>query len=376
MAAEVLPGEDVDLAARIAQDLSQVVVALTGKQGIDELLTAYIGEVRTLIPCQAVGIYLHRGTGQPPVFRAVGVSEDYLELYEDIGRGVDPVLQAVMESREPRASSQIMRLEDWLESDFYRKVLSMYGLQSTMKAPILVEDRIIGTLNFGDRHPLFFDQGAHLALTRALGRIVGMAVTGVVAQDAIRRERDHLAQAVDLSQVAMVLSDTRTGWRFVNSEARQLLHALDAGRSEEALGALLASSRAMIANGSGERESVPIGDGSEVVIRSLSPGRDRALVITTFEAGVGDQDVAPFVQAMLSPRERQIAAFVSLGMHDQQIADHLVLSVHTVKQHLKRIYRKLGVTSRVELARAVLLRRGGSVSDPAVASDSGPGAAQ
>lgn len=51
-------------------------------------------------------------------------------------------------------------------------------------------------------------------------------------------------------------------------------------------------------------------------------------------------------------------------MHDQQIADHLVISVHTVKQHLKSIYRKLGVASRVELARAVLMRRGAGDAPP------------
>lgn len=358
MAAGDCTQEDADLPGRIAQDLSRVIVALTGAHTIDELLTAYINEVRTLIPCQAVGIYLHRGPGRSPVFRAVGVSEDYLELYEDVGRGVDPVLRAVMESGEPRTSSQVMSLDEWLATDFYRNVLSMYGLQATMKAPIIADDRIIGTLNFGDRDAAFFDREAHVALTTALGRIVGLAVTSVLQQEAVRRQRDHLAQALDLSERAIVLSDTRTGWRYVNAEARRLVHEAERGDPERILDDVLASSRAMLANGAGERESIPIGDeGAELKIRSLSPGKDRALVVTIIEAAA-EQDVAPFAQAMLSPRERQIAAFVSLGMHDQQIADHLVISVHTVKQHLKRIYRKLGVTSRVELARAVLLRRG------------------
>lgn len=353
-----------DLQQRISRDLSQVVVALTGAQSVDELLTAYINEVRSLIPCQAVGIYLHRGQGMAPVFRAIGVSEDYLELYEDIGRSIDPVLEVVMRTGEPQVSSEVMPLEEWLQTDFYRNVLSMYGLRSTMKAPIMSGGRIIGTLNFGDRDPDFFAQRDHRALTAALGAIVGLAVTSVLQQDAVRRQRDHLAQAVDLSDRAIVVSDTRTGWRYVNATARRLLSHRESTRTDEILDTVLASSRAMIAQGSKDREVVPLGEGmADVAIRSFSPGKDRALVITTIE-DVGEPEVIAFDQSMLSPRERQIAAFVSLGMHDQQIADHLVISVHTVKQHLKSIYRKLGVASRVELARAVLMRRGAGDAPP------------
>ena len=96
-------------------------------------------------------------------------------------------------------------------------------------------------------------------------------------------------------------------------------------------------------------------------VRPLPPGSDRKVLITRLtlrSAEASDTEVATFTQALLSPRERQIAAAVSLGLHDQQIADNLVLSVHTVKQHLKSIYRKLEVSSRVELTRLVLMRRG------------------
>lgn len=365
MAAEVLVVERDDLSERIARDLTHVVVALTGEQAIDEFLTTYINEVRSLIPCQAVGIYLHRGPGQAPVFRATGVSEDYLELYEEMGRSIDPVLEAVMASGEPQVSSEVMPLESWLQSAFYRNVLSLYGLQSTMKAPILAGGRIIGALNFGDRDPEFFSSRDHRALTAALGAIVGLAVTGLLQQDALRRQRDHLAAAVDLSDRAIVVSDTRTGWRYVNAGARRLLAHLDASKADEIVGSVLATARGVLAGGATDREVVPLGDElPELSIRAYNPGKDRALVVAVIDEP-GRNDVITVDVPALSPRERQIAAFVALGMHDQQIADQLVISVHTVKQHLKSIYRKLGVTSRVELARAVLMRRGPTASPAA-----------
>lgn len=52
----------------------------------------------------------------------------------------------------------------------------------------------------------------------------------------------------------------------------------------------------------------------------------------------------------LSPRERQIITFITDGCSNQDIAARLSLRIQTVKNHLSRIYRKLGVPNRVQLA--------------------------
>lgn len=57
----------------------------------------------------------------------------------------------------------------------------------------------------------------------------------------------------------------------------------------------------------------------------------------------------------LSPRERQIADLVAQGYSNANIAARLELSKNTIGVHLRHVYRKLGVHSRVELA--VALRR-------------------
>ena len=54
----------------------------------------------------------------------------------------------------------------------------------------------------------------------------------------------------------------------------------------------------------------------------------------------------------LSAREQEIVDLVAAGRTNREIADQLVLSPKTIEAHLRNIYAKLGVRSRVELVRA------------------------
>lgn len=52
---------------------------------------------------------------------------------------------------------------------------------------------------------------------------------------------------------------------------------------------------------------------------------------------------------LLSKREEEVVPLVAEGMTNKEISQKLRLSEHTVKNHLFRIYDKLGISSRVEL---------------------------
>ena len=65
--------------------------------------------------------------------------------------------------------------------------------------------------------------------------------------------------------------------------------------------------------------------------------------------GGGDGKEAMRVEK-LTKREREIAALASTGMTNQQIADQLYLSEHTVKLHISNILKKLGLSNRTQLA--------------------------
>lgn len=61
-------------------------------------------------------------------------------------------------------------------------------------------------------------------------------------------------------------------------------------------------------------------------------------------------DTVPESAPILTARERQILCCLAQGASNQQISEQLCVSLHTVKTHLYRIYRKIGARSRHQAA--------------------------
>lgn len=69
---------------------------------------------------------------------------------------------------------------------------------------------------------------------------------------------------------------------------------------------------------------------------------------STYSEEVGSQHATCW--STLSDIERRIAYLVSVGLTNRLIAKQVYLSAHTVNYHLRKVYRKLGINTRVELA--------------------------
>ncbi|MEW2043835.1 helix-turn-helix transcriptional regulator, partial [Streptomyces sp. NPDC005534] len=67
--------------------------------------------------------------------------------------------------------------------------------------------------------------------------------------------------------------------------------------------------------------------------------------------------LAPAALDTLATTERQVAALVMEGATNREIAARLFISVKTVEATLTRVYRKLGIRSRVDIVRLAAERR-------------------
>jgi pSer/pThr/pTyr-binding forkhead associated (FHA) protein len=98
---------------------------------------------------------------------------------------------------------------------------------------------------------------------------------------------------------------------------------------------------------------VEIGD---VTLRVVDGERGTGLELVAQGATQQSADPpTPTVEAKhVTPRERELLAFVAGGATDRQIADALAITVATVRSHLDRIHEKTGRRRRADLTRLAL----------------------
>jgi transcriptional regulator of acetoin/glycerol metabolism/DNA-binding CsgD family transcriptional regulator len=105
-------------------------------------------------------------------------------------------------------------------------------------------------------------------------------------------------------------------------------------------------------------------DGS-VVTMSCQPVMDGLHIVgsllrveATPFAGRREGSSADFGWQSLTEAELAVAVQVSQGMTNREAANHLYLSPHTIDFHLRQIFQKLSINSRVELTRVMLKHQG------------------
>jgi DNA-binding CsgD family transcriptional regulator len=63
------------------------------------------------------------------------------------------------------------------------------------------------------------------------------------------------------------------------------------------------------------------------------------------------------MEVLITPREKEIFKLIANGLNAKQVAEHLVISYHTVTTHRKNVINKLGVSGTVA-AMSQMLRNG------------------
>jgi DNA-binding CsgD family transcriptional regulator len=316
--------------------------ALCEATSLPDLARRFDVEFPSLFGVPMYGLYvIEPWTGVPELIASAGVSGHFLARYEREGREVDCLHAHLRATRRPAYNVALMPAAEWLEHPLYRRVKRLHDVRHEIQTPVLTRDGIVGNLNFGTSDPGRGFTPHELRLAEAVGRVVGRAVERVHHAERVERERDQLRLALELTGTAVVICDPEPQ---LNDAARRLLAQVVDGETQ--LHRLLAHP--------GHLE-VELVAGGSACLYAASNG-----AVTVLELQCGEGELCERTLIALTPREREVALRVVEGLSDREIAERLNLSPYTVRQYVKRIYRKVDVDSRVALTRLLLGRRGSS----------------
>ena len=155
------------------------------------------------------------------------------------------------------------------------------------------------------------------------------AVTGIARSAVLlarERPREAAAAAADAHAAATDAPLTAACARLAEGQALAA-----AGRRGPALEALIHAESAFDDYGALRRRSQAARELRRLGHRVLRPAADTSDGLTA--------------------REREIAELIAAGSTNREVAGQLVLSTRTIEAHVRNIYAKLGIRSRVELAR-------------------------
>ena len=211
------------------------------------------------------------------------------------------------------------------------------GLASVLPAerPYAAADMVAACLAAGDRTAAGEALAAGETAAAALGTAspaASIALAGAAVLVADGRARDG-------AEAARAARELAGGAPLLAARARLAEGVALAGADERdaAIAALTAAEAELAALGAGRardqaaRELRRLGRRVRRPARAADPGRP----------------------GPLTAREREIAELVAAGGTSREVAAQLVLSPRTVEAHLRSVYGKLGVRSRVELVRAL-----------------------
>lgn len=343
-----------DSQQRFAHDLH---LALT----FDEVWNVFLGRASDIVRCSGFGIYRFATGVQSVESINATVSSALLDRYETDGRKSDPVLDFLLTYLLPTDETRATDVKTW-ESSNTCAILASEGLHHSLQAPLLGAQGLIGTVNFARTEAQeAFDEN-DLVLARFFSEHLSLAIERAARYESTGLKSGILEGVLDQLPQGVCVDDLGGHSVFVNRSARKILsgHEKSKGNSKAEISTLVGDVVTDFVKNGHRSQAVSVRDnatGQQLIVKSYRDMSREWIVSFLFECAKAEKEVLP-VWGVLSPREQEIAEFVSQGLNTKQIADRAFVSENTVKQHLKRIFAKTDVHSRAELIQLIWTSRG------------------
>lgn len=319
---------------------------------LQDIRSVYLVAVGHVISAEGIGFYrLGQASDSPPLEIAANLGSEFLSRYETFGRADDPVLRHVLRHRLPVDSARLPK-DEWDRSGA-REVLAQLDLSHSMQAPVVKAGEIVGTINFARGGPRPFSD-KELSTARTLAQHVGLALERAHRYEAMETRALVLEGAFDRSSGAVVVCSPNGEPVFVTKHAEELLGP-SFSASTQGVAGRVRNAIQTFANSGDYAHTTQVADHLEdrrLILKMHRLRRRDALVCFVYADSHTARKALPAVE-VLSRREQEIAAMVARGLSTKEMAAEAFISENTIKQHLKRIFAKVSVTSRAELIQLV-----------------------
>ena len=240
----------------------------------------------------------------------------------------------------------------------YRDLLLPADIPNELRAAFVIRGRVWGAVHIARRAASGpFEQRDADALAAVAGAIA-RGIRASLRFDAARR-------GTGVEAPGLVVLGPQDEVELITPPARELLASLRPDRTGYADDAVATPVLALASFVRGAAEAgqggsnvvtVPGSDGWITLHASLpGPPGDGRVAVVLERAGAARSATVRLEAFGATAREREVATLLARGLSRAELAEALVLSPHTVEDHLKSLYEKLGVASRQELVARVFL---------------------
>jgi DNA-binding CsgD family transcriptional regulator len=240
----------------------------------------------------------------------------------------------------------------------YRELLVPSGIPHELRAVFVLRGRAWGAVHIARRESSGPFTDADAKTLAQVTTAIAHAIRGSLRFDAARRGEHPEAPG-------LIVLDPSNAVEMVTPPAYELLAAMRSGASTYSnsappvallgLASFVRDDRNHAAP-SASRVTLPSPIGWITLHASLPDGPQSGRVAIVLERATGPQSATLRLEVSgVTSREREVATLLARGLSNHEIAETLVLSPHTVQDHIKSLYEKLGVGSRQELVAHVFL---------------------
>jgi DNA-binding CsgD family transcriptional regulator len=300
-----------------------------------------------------------------------GIDPEFLHQYICHYYRLDPYPPELMISPSVVTTEQIISYADLVKGEYYNDFFQPQSIHYQMSIVLRSSNRVLGALSFfRPRYKVDFSSRDKSKVQLMVPYLEEILQKNILLSQ-IKYQAEVLETiSLNLNHKGIVLLDESFVPIYVDEKAKKILSSLRPGDDDQgAYGLYLpqeisrqCETLKALACDSEEPNYHPLrleleqaGEQLSVLVRLIKRKNRPLHFLIYLEARDREEPLAQILCNFgLTRREQEVAHLVCMGLKNNEISDRLFISAHTVENHLRSIYWKLGVCNRTSLVHRVM----------------------